>query len=336
MIPAYNSAKFLPEALTSVLIQDQGRGCMQIEVVDDCSTDSTESVVRRFGAGRVAYHRHSQNMGHVRTFNNCVRRSQGMFVHLLHGDDCVRDGFYRRVQEAFDRHPEVGAAFTRHIYMDEQGHWQTISPLERQESGIIDDWLIRIAAGQRIAPPSIVIRREMYERVGGYDPRLRVGEDWEMWVRVAAHTKVWFETEPLAMYRTKRAGSLSVETTNGSILVASMRQAVEILEKSLPGRLPPAQAKSLLAYARRFYAGWGIEGAQANLAHRRIGSALDQLRETLKCSTSPSVVARVVGLLTKNLLHAAVSVARWPLQRAYHSVKKTFHGTVPPVANQAH
>src|SRR5438034_11453647 len=91
MIPTYNPrAEYLEETLKSVLQQDPGPEQMQIEVIDDGSTDNTVSeVVRRIGAGRVAFHAVPQNRGLANTWNLCVERARGNWVHILHQDDTM-------------------------------------------------------------------------------------------------------------------------------------------------------------------------------------------------------------------------------------------------------
>jgi glycosyltransferase involved in cell wall biosynthesis len=111
MIPTYNCANYLRETLNSVLVQDPGSELMQIEVVDDCSTlDDPEAVVKELGKGRVQFYRQPENVGYIKNFETCLQRSRGQLIHLLHGDDCVRDGFYRKMQGLFEEYPEIGAA----------------------------------------------------------------------------------------------------------------------------------------------------------------------------------------------------------------------------------
>ena len=93
MIPTYHCARYLGETLRSVLAQDPGPDAMQIEVVDDHSTqDDPESVVREVGRGRVGFFRQPANVGITRNFATCITRSRGRLVHLLHGDDTGRRG----------------------------------------------------------------------------------------------------------------------------------------------------------------------------------------------------------------------------------------------------
>ena len=102
MIPVYNCAAYLPETLRSVLQQAPGPDEMQIEVIDDHSTDAdVEKLVKEIGRGRIAYCRQPQNVGSVRNFETCLNRSTGHIIHLLHGDDKVRPGFYEKMFSLF-------------------------------------------------------------------------------------------------------------------------------------------------------------------------------------------------------------------------------------------
>ena len=126
MIPTYNCAGYLEATLHSVLAQAPGPEAMQIEVVDDHSTaDDPEEVVMRLGGGRVDFYRQPENMGVVGNLNTCLQRSRGEVVHLLHGDDIVLEGFYRTLGDRLRQHPEAGAAYCRHLYVDARGRRST-------------------------------------------------------------------------------------------------------------------------------------------------------------------------------------------------------------------
>jgi hypothetical protein len=299
MIPTYNCAEYLRETLASVLAQAPSLEVMQIEVIDDYSTqDDPEAVVKELGQGRVHFYRQPENVGYIRNFETCLQRSRGKLIHILHGDDYMRDGFYRKLQQAFEQNTEIGAAFCRHIYMDEHGHWQSISSLEKPESGILNHWLEQLAVGQRLTTPSIVVKRDVYEKLGGFDRRFSCcGEDWEMWVRIAAHYPMWFEVEPLAAYRVKRLGSLTERSVRTNKLVQDMRKATEIIESYLPDHLPPAIAHQLTSQARETYAGWALETAGQMLAQGDVEATISQIQEALKCSHSPKILRWILRLL---------------------------------------
>jgi glycosyltransferase involved in cell wall biosynthesis len=301
MIPTYHSAEFLAQTLCSVLRQDPGPDVMQIEVVDDHSErDDPERVTRDVGGGRVAFFRQPKNVGHVRNFNTCVQRSRGTLVHLLHGDDAVRDGFYATLGAAFDREASIGAAFCRFIAMDGAGHWQTIGPLMAPAAGVLPNWLEQIARGQRLQPPSIVVRRVVYERLGGFDDRiLSYGEDWEMWTRIAGHYPVWYEPEPLALYRL-RAASLSRGAMSTGQNIRDLACAISINRVLLP----PDQADAITSFATVDTALTAIRRSHRMLRAGDTHGPLVQLREALRLSRSPRVLAGSAKLLAHwSLVH---------------------------------
>ncbi len=102
MIPTYNCAEFLANTLMGVLAQDPGPEAMQIEVVDDCSTeDAPDQVVADIGRGRVGFHRRERNVGISRNLTSCLTRSRDRWV-VLHGDDVVYPEFYSTVTSMLD------------------------------------------------------------------------------------------------------------------------------------------------------------------------------------------------------------------------------------------
>jgi hypothetical protein len=311
MIPTYNCADYLRETLASVLRQASGPDQMQIEVVDDGSTrDDPAAVVAELGQGRVAFFRQPRNGGHINNFNTCIARARGRLVHILHGDDLVRDGFYEALERGFAARPDVGAAFCRYIAMDAQGHWQVIGALEQPESGIATDWLAKIARGQRLQAPSIAVRREVYEQLGGFDRRIRYyGEDWEMWIRIATRYPVWYEVQPLAVYRL-RASSLSGQTRRTGENMEDLRRVIEIAQTYLPadqsGAIQrDARCANALAALRR--------GGRA-LAERDVVTSFVQLAAAVKMSRAPAVLVRA-GLLGAHLAVALLPISATAARR---------------------
>ena len=308
MIPTYHCADFLAQTLSSVLRQDPGPDVMQIEVVDDHSErDDPERVARDVGGRRVSFFRQPTNVGHVRNFNTCLQRSRGTLVHLLHGDDAVRESFYATLGAAFEREPSIGAAFCRFIAMDDAGHWHTIAPLMAPVASVLPNWLEQIARGQRLQPPSIVVRRDVYERLGGFDDRiLSYGEDWEMWTRIAAHYPVWYEPEPLALYR-MRAASLSSGAMSTGQNIRDLARAIAI-NRAL---LPPNEADAISSFATVDTALTALRRSHRMLRAGETRGPLVQLREALRLSRSP----RVVAASAKLLAHWALVHLRSPVGR---------------------
>lgn len=293
IIPTYNCAHYLRDTLASVLAQDPGPDQMQIIVVDDHSTkDDPRAVVEELGGGRIEFYRQPHNVGPARNYQSGLNRSRGQLIHLLHGDDCAREGFYRAMQRPFAEHPDIGVAICRHVDMNERGEWQDIvSPL-RAASGILDNWLEQIAHRNSIVTHAVVARREVYETLGGFDHRLTGCEDWEMWTRMAAHYRVWYELEPLVLYR-RHAQSNTEKFARSGEIVRDQRRAIAIIRRYLPA----ATADWLTRRTLERCALVAIDRAGKRFARGDSAAAKALMREAVKQPASARVGATALGTL---------------------------------------
>jgi len=216
-------------------------------------------------------------------------------IHLADGSDarCVQlapVGLPAVLSRTASDARTLRRAFCRYISIGERGHWQTISALEQSKSGVLHDWLETIAIGQRLQPPCMVVRREVYERLGGFDRRIgRYGEDWEMWVRIAAHYPVWFEVEPLALYRVGSA-SLTATTMRTGQNVEDILRAIDVIH----AHLPPERADALRVQAREVAATTALRRARRAIDSGHGPVALAQARAAARVSRSPAVVRALV------------------------------------------
>jgi GT2 family glycosyltransferase len=285
MIPTFNCGRFLPRTLASVLEQAPSPDIMQIEVIDDHSTvDDPEKVVQEVGGGRVGFFRQTANVGHIKNFESCLQRARGHMVHLLHGDDYVLDGFYRVMERPFAESPDIGAAFCRSVLIDEQGHQQCMTSCLQDSSGLLKDALLHLVAEQHIMTPSMVVRRAVYEDLGGFDERLVCGEDWEMWVRIAAHYPVWYEPQCLAVYRMHADSNTNRHVRTGED-TRCIHLAIDIMASHLPESVTPALSRR----AKQTYARSAFDTALALLKQRDVAGGMAVAREAFRLSRSPSV-----------------------------------------------
>ena len=309
MIPVYNAPLELRASLASVLESGIPADEMHIEVVDDASDQSPEAMIREAFGDRVDFYRQPRNVGHARNFNTCIERARGEVVHILHADDRVAADFYSKLGGLFDAHPQIGAAFCRHAIVDPDGGVQRYSPLERDTPGILDGWLPRIAAELLLQPPAIAVRRSVYEHLGGFDTRLlSCGEDWEMWVRIAAHYPVAFHPEVLAFY-TDNVESLTKRSVASGQNIRDVRLASKISRRYLKGSAALAANRTALEN----WAQWAVFWAWRSVERDELGVARVQIWEALKCSRSAKTlrsVARVLRIAGPKALKLAARRAR--------------------------
>ena len=299
MIPAYNCYDTLGETLSSILIQDPGEQLMQIQVVDDGSTDGdVRELVERLGNGRVEYFRKEQNEGSLANFETCINRAKGKLIHLLHGDDRVRNGYYERIGSLFEKHPHIGAAFCRFTTIDDSGKTLWNHGKEMNEDGILDNWLHKIASRQRLQYCTITVKREVYEKLGGFYG-VTFGEDWEMWVRIAAHFEVAYTPEILAEYRI-HSNSISYRAYSSAKHVEDMHWVIDSIQKWLPEN----ERSTLRNQAKKNYAEYAIEIANGfwhNTGNKKITHKL--IIETAKLHLSKEIISKMMKIYAKMLIN---------------------------------
>jgi glycosyltransferase involved in cell wall biosynthesis len=275
-----------------------GEEDMQIEVVDDASTDAdVAQLVAELGRGRVQYYRQPQNVGSLRNFETCLNRSRGQLIHLLHGDDRVAPGFYTRLTQMAQQYPQAGAFFSSYASINEAGH-RVYAPEPLPERGILTNWLVRIAERQYIQYASIAVRREVYEKLGSFYGT-NYGEDWEMWVRIARYYPVAYTPEILAEYR-GHADSISSEKTRTGLVLADLTRVIASIEQ----HLPEADRQRVGALARQRCAALSLGTAYRIVQETGDWSAArPQITQVLAMSQHPSIYYTIVKIYVKSLLY---------------------------------
>jgi hypothetical protein len=206
VIPAYNQARYLAQAIESCLAQTHSD--LEVVVVDDGSTDETPAVVARF-ANRIRCVRQA-NAGLPAARNRGFRESTGGYVCFLDADDWFHPEKIRKQAEVLDADAAAGFVYCDIETVDEGGRpvakQPSVGAVGAELSGNILPVLIK--AGY-FPPHTVMMRRRVLEELGGFDPELGGHADYDLWLRAAAagHRAVYLD-ERLASYRT-HAGSMS-------------------------------------------------------------------------------------------------------------------------------
>ena len=277
MIPTYNpNPAYLEQTLRSVLDQDPGSQHMQIELIDDGSTNFDPEIFVSTRGSRASFYRQPRHMGMAGNWNTCVERARGRWIHLLHQDDLVFPGFYQRLRKGIDTDASIGAAFCHHSWIDAGGRREPArSRIPQSAPGILSDWLEYVFVGLSFTTPSIVVKRGVYERLGGFDTAFDYALDWDMWKRIAPRYPLWYEPAPLAACRRHPASTTRALMRSGAN-IAEIRRSIEVSR----AYLPPAIAADMAARARAHYASHAVSQAATLLfAEHDPGAGLAQLRE---------------------------------------------------------
>jgi hypothetical protein len=250
IVPCYRYGEVLPTAVGSVL--EQPGVDVRVLIIDDASGDGSADVARALAAAddRVEARVHEQNRGHIATYNEgLLEWAKADYAVLLSADDALTPGALARAAALLDAHPSVGFAYGRPV------HWDGSSPLPPARTSprgwkIYEGmtWLRRrFAVGNGcITSPEVVVRTELQQRIGGYDPALPHTGDIEMWMRFALHADVgYLRGVDQAYYRVHGANMSTAYY--GESGVRDLRQRLAAYEALLArartgARLPGADA----------------------------------------------------------------------------------------------
>jgi glycosyltransferase involved in cell wall biosynthesis len=240
VIPTYNSARYVTDAVDSVL--NQSFVDLEVLVIDDGSTDDTQSVMGRYGEA-VRYIR-QENGGVSVARNRGISESCGRYVAFLDADDLWLPDKLERQLEAINHHFDCRACYSAFTVVTSELKPIDVHRSERHGS-VLEDLLTR---GNIVGTPSTVIcERELLCEAGGFDPALSYGADWDLWLRLAVITEFCQVDEPLVLYR-QHDGNMS----RSGPLVES--DSLLVLEKGfrIDGISDSLQAKRRSAFARNY------------------------------------------------------------------------------------
>jgi glycosyltransferase involved in cell wall biosynthesis len=198
IIPAYNAAAYIAEAIDSAL----GQTCKPFEViiVDDGSTDGTRELLVRYGALPGVRVILAEHQGVSAARNQALRASTGEYVALLDADDRWRPEKLTEQLALFSANPAaVLVCSDMELFGDKKGLYSTFANCTFHRGAVLNA-LIR----ENFVPTSsVMIRRSALFDAGLFttDARITVGEDYHLWLRIASHGEFDFSAKPLVDYR---------------------------------------------------------------------------------------------------------------------------------------
>ncbi|MGH7963598.1 MAG: glycosyltransferase family 2 protein [Candidatus Binatia bacterium] len=200
IIPTYNRRDVIREAIASVLAQTYQD--FELIVVDDGSEDGTAEAVCKVVGVRYLY---QSNRG-VSAARNCgVALSNGELLAFLDSDDTWQPQKLESQVAFFTAHPQAQICQTEEIWLR---HGVRVNPQNKhRKSG--GDIFARSLELCLVSPSAVMMRRELFERVGGFDESLPACEDYDLWLRIAATMPVHLIETPLVIKRGGHADQLS-------------------------------------------------------------------------------------------------------------------------------
>lgn len=232
VIPTYNCAYSLSRAIESVLNQTYQN--TELIIVDDCSTDNTEEIVKKLSDSRIQYIRHPENRGVSAARNTGIKNSKGDFIALLDHDDEYLPKKIEKSLKVFKNAPEnVGMVWSNLWNVNKEKKEKKIVFLKyRLEDA--KKWVFPV-------PSTWIIRKKVFEKIGFFDEELGPAEDTDFAIRLCKNFSFYFIDEPLVIHHI-------IKASLGHNIEKSFRAKSLLLEKYIVDL-----KKNRRLFARCFY-----------------------------------------------------------------------------------
>jgi glycosyltransferase involved in cell wall biosynthesis len=287
IIPSYNRASLLPRAVNSVLAQTLAD--FELIIVDDASTDNTETIVAGFSDPRIRYLKHSTNQYAAGARNTGMEEASGEFIAFLDSDDkWLPHKLAEQVAQLDAAGPDWVAGYTGALVNMKGGVNERSETRPEYEGDVLPDYLL---GRFTIWTPTFIFRRDLLDAVGLFDPTLIRGEDVDFYFRVLQQGKLACLTEP--------AVELFIEVDKG-IADVSAECDRRLLQKHKS--LIDAQGRFTASYIRAYY---GFRQGERYLIENRVAEGIGALSKAL--ATNPFLPAKRYASMLFKLVRACSS-----------------------------
>lgn len=313
IIPSYNTRRYLLDAVWSVLRQSVTD--LEVVVVDDGSSDGSVDLVRKIDDPRITCVQ-QKNRGLAGARNTGISVARARFLGFCDSDDVWHPNKAEEHLAVLQSDPSIGVTFSYSAYLDENGKPNGQLLLCSHEEVKLQELLKRNHLGNGSTP---IVRRECLEYVGGFDETLRTIEDYDLWLRIAAHTSFRIRLIPnvLTGYRLRSSG-LSYDYDQFLCDAFTVTQGFRALKPDLPDCVMERAYAEMLRIASRKALLEGNDGLSRNLLFEACSHChalpLTDVRAFaltfyhLLCLPLPTRLKSAVFRLGSNLLSAGFGV----------------------------
>jgi len=176
IVPCFNCEEYICECIESIL--SQSKSVDEILLVDDCSTDSTRNLIKRYPVTLLST---ACNSGHAAARNIGIRHAKGDLLAWLDADDFWDSNHIETVASLLDLHPDASVAFSGiRMFGTQCGEWVPTSCLNSPK------FMLSECFSQTVVPAmSVITRREPLLQIGGFDETIRIAPDFDLWLRLS-------------------------------------------------------------------------------------------------------------------------------------------------------
>lgn len=200
LIPTYNYAHFLDEAITSALSQTYQN--LELIIVDDHSSDNTDQVVEKYLTDkRVSYFKNSVNLGLVANFNKCLEHSRGKYIKYLLGDDKLHIQLLEKFVPIMENNPDISLITSNNGMFGIKSKTRVLpfEGLKKGNTAIYES--LKDGKGNWIGEPTVVMFRKSGLQIGYFSPKYPCLVDLNMWLRLLTIGDCFIVPETLSYFR---------------------------------------------------------------------------------------------------------------------------------------
>lgn len=231
IMSAYNAENFIKEAIDSILSQTFTD--FEFIIINDASTDSTESIIKSYGDSRIKLRNNQQNEGLAKSLNAGLDIANGKYIARMDADDVSLPERFQKQFDFMEQNPDVDLCGT---FYETFGDKIFVVRTPENDTDIKDTLFFYNC----IAHPSVMIRKDSFEKYGiKYDEDLRSAQDYELWCREADRLKYANIPEILLKYRihdnqTGFAKKKEQDATAGNIRSKNLKKTgIELSDEEL-------------------------------------------------------------------------------------------------------
>ncbi len=197
IVPCYNHQAYVRDCIHSILNQTYPN--IQLIVLDDGSSDDSPKILSELAGQHGFHYEHQQNMGLCRTLNKGISLATGKYICTLASDDMMFLDRLEKQVSALEARQDLAVCAGNMINISDSSEVLSKQRIRPRREVDFDDLFWRNVAGP--AAPTAMIRKSVLDKVGGYDPDIRI-EDLYMWLKItAAGHKVLILNDLVAYYR---------------------------------------------------------------------------------------------------------------------------------------
>jgi glycosyltransferase involved in cell wall biosynthesis len=226
IIPTYNRGWIIKEAIDSVMAQNYRD--FELIIVDDGSTDNTSDILNSYHGDILVFRQENRGVSAAR--NRGILEASGRFIAFLDSDDLwLPQKLFRQV-EFFNKNPDAKICQTEETWIR---NGVRVNPKRKHKKpcGMIFEPSLALCL---ISPSAVMIRRSLFEKVGGFDETLPACEDYDLWLRISCRYPVYLIETPLIIKRGGHNDQLSASPGLDKFRIKSLNRIIEsnLLSKS--------------------------------------------------------------------------------------------------------